>query len=292
MNNYEQKQEERRERLLRAAERAAAASDAAFQRARGAVAGIPLGQPILVGHHSEKRHRAALARQDSGMRRGVELDKLAQRLRGEAFAVGTAGISSDDPEAVEKLDDKAADLEARRELMKRANKIWKAAGYATGGPAALAAAVEAGELPTALVARAMTYIRFVGVPFPSYALQYIGARIRSAKARATQLQARAEAVTRAAIERGDGEGPRPRTFGEGERTAAVVENLEDNRVELRFTYRLDTAEYKRVRSYGFLWSPTRKAFVRKFTGQGVVEMACRAAREVTTIQAIDAKAGV
>ena len=47
-------------------------ANAAFDAAHRAVAGIPFGQPILVGHHSERRHRRDLARHDSAMSRGCE----------------------------------------------------------------------------------------------------------------------------------------------------------------------------------------------------------------------------
>ena len=47
-------------------------SNDAFQRSENAVAGIPFGQPILVGHHSESAHRNAIKRSDSAMRKCVE----------------------------------------------------------------------------------------------------------------------------------------------------------------------------------------------------------------------------
>ena len=64
----------RRERLERKlekrqewAEKAEARSTARYKAARAAVENIPFGQPILVGHHSERRHRAAIARSDANM---------------------------------------------------------------------------------------------------------------------------------------------------------------------------------------------------------------------------------
>ncbi len=102
-NRYEERQESRRERLENAADKAARKSGQHFQAARAAVDGIPMGQPILVGHHSEARHRGALRRQDSHMRQAVDADRHAQELKRRADAVGTGGISSDDPEAVAKL---------------------------------------------------------------------------------------------------------------------------------------------------------------------------------------------
>lgn len=53
------------------ADKAAAASDAAWQAEHGILDGIPMGQPILVGHHSERRHRRDLERAESLRRRGM-----------------------------------------------------------------------------------------------------------------------------------------------------------------------------------------------------------------------------
>lgn len=58
---------------------AAARRDAAVQTSDDAVAGIPMGQPILVGHHSETRHRRALARSDANMRRALDENKRAEK---------------------------------------------------------------------------------------------------------------------------------------------------------------------------------------------------------------------
>lgn len=51
--------------------RAAASADAAAKAEHAILDMIPPGQPILVGHHSERRHRRDLARADSLMRRSI-----------------------------------------------------------------------------------------------------------------------------------------------------------------------------------------------------------------------------
>src|SRR3546814_15322239 len=113
---YEEKQGERRERLLAAADKAEARADQAYRRAdlREEVSGIPFGQPILVGHHSERRHRRTIARAEAAMGRAVAESKRADELRRKAASVGTAGISSEDPEAGEKIADKVVRLEAKQ----------------------------------------------------------------------------------------------------------------------------------------------------------------------------------
>ena len=52
-------------------------ADAAFGTAQRIADGIPMGQPILVGHHSERHHRRDVARIDGAMRRGVESTRMA-----------------------------------------------------------------------------------------------------------------------------------------------------------------------------------------------------------------------
>lgn len=125
MNTYEAKQEARRERLGTAASRHQSDALSRFEAAHHAVEHIPMGQPILVGHHSEARHRRDLNRYDSQMRKAIEEEKLAKALAHKAAAVGSGGISSDDPEAVTKLEAELVRLEAAHAIMKDANKAKK-----------------------------------------------------------------------------------------------------------------------------------------------------------------------
>ena len=59
-------------------ENATKRAETQFERAQKIGAMIPMGQPILVGHYSEKKHRRDIARIDSGMRSGVEESKKAE----------------------------------------------------------------------------------------------------------------------------------------------------------------------------------------------------------------------
>ena len=66
---------EQRQRLngtRNGADKARQRSDEAFERSEKAVACIPMGQPIHVGHHSEAAHRAAIKRSWSAMDKSVE----------------------------------------------------------------------------------------------------------------------------------------------------------------------------------------------------------------------------
>lgn len=49
--------------------------------------GIPFGQPILVGHHSQRRHERDLERIDRHLRKGLEAHRGAERLAGLAEGI-------------------------------------------------------------------------------------------------------------------------------------------------------------------------------------------------------------
>lgn len=123
--DYAERVEARRERLEERASNKEKASDQAYQRSHALTANIPLGQPILVGHHSERGHRRAIDKSWSLMGKSVGLSKEAKELASRAAAVGTGGISSTDPDAVNKLQDKLQKLEKSQQIMKAANKALK-----------------------------------------------------------------------------------------------------------------------------------------------------------------------
>lgn len=128
--NYEEKQEARRERYIALAKKKRAESEEAYKAQREMRDRIPFGQPILIGHHSEKGHRRLLDRADNKMRKSIELGETADYYERRAENMSTA-ISSDDPQAVEKLKTKLAQLEDYQSDMKeknaeaRANKLPK-----------------------------------------------------------------------------------------------------------------------------------------------------------------------
>ena len=87
---------------------------------------IPTGQPILVGHHSEKKHRRDLQRSDNHMRKNLDYQKKAEYYEDKAKASeNNKSISSDDPEAITKLEEKLKNMEIKREKIKQYNKTAK-----------------------------------------------------------------------------------------------------------------------------------------------------------------------
>lgn len=70
--NSQERARAKAERYEEWAEKAEERSNAAFEASHDAVKNIPLGQPILVGHHSEKSHRAAIRRSQNAMDKCVQ----------------------------------------------------------------------------------------------------------------------------------------------------------------------------------------------------------------------------
>lgn len=85
-----------------------------FEKSEAAVAGIVPGQPILVGHHSEKRHRAAIDRSWAAMGHGVEESEKAENHLGKAdyWDRKAEDITLDMPESLEYFKEQ---LEAAKE---------------------------------------------------------------------------------------------------------------------------------------------------------------------------------
>lgn len=167
MNSYEQKIADRKARQAERARRLAAEADATCRQAVDMLSHIPPGQPILIGHHSERRHRRDLERSDAKMRKSIELAGKAEHYARMAETESNA-ISSDDPDALVKLREKLAGMEARRDRVKEHNRKARAEGREAA---------------------------------PAWSLSNLGANIRRVKQRIAQLEATAAAPAEATEER-------------------------------------------------------------------------------------------
>lgn len=115
---------DRAERLRGWAVKRETQAEAAGRRAREISDMIPFGQPILVGHHSEGRHRRDLDRIQSGFQRSYESARMAERHRGRADEIerqAERSVYSDDADAVEKLEARIAERETERAAIKAYN---------------------------------------------------------------------------------------------------------------------------------------------------------------------------
>ena len=210
----------RRERMTARMERrdewagkAHAASDAAYNASHRAVDGIPFGQPILVGHHSEGMHRHALERSDKAMSRACERSKMADRHEAVADSLERAldkSIFSDDTDAPDALRARIADLEAKRARIVQLNKAIRRevkAGLTDGWTARTGATAEEQRAMLENVQHGWDH----GPIFPPYVTANLGGRISADKHRLAgllQMQARqeqAEAAPGGVLVEGDGD---------------------------------------------------------------------------------------
>ena len=85
------------------------------------------GQPILIGHHSEKKHRRLIKRAHEDIRKSIELDDKSKFYSNRAeSAENSKVIYSDDPNAITKLKEKLERLENERVSIKsREHKTWE-----------------------------------------------------------------------------------------------------------------------------------------------------------------------
>lgn len=149
------------------AESRSAKSEAAFNRAHDLVKDIPMGQPILVGHYSERRHRRIIERSHAASFAGVDHMKMAERhaARADGLEMQLDAIFSDDSDALERLAEKVEELEAKRAQRVAENK----AARKEGRPA----------------------------PWPSYSLSNLSGNLRRYRLRIEDMKRRAKRAAQA-----------------------------------------------------------------------------------------------
>jgi len=123
IERYKEKQENRFERFSYLAEKNLKESISSQNRSHQMLEMIPFGQPILVGHHSERTHRSLVKRSGNLMDKSIELSDKAEYYSDKAKATQNNNtISSDNPEAVDLLRLKLEKLQGQREEIKEENK--------------------------------------------------------------------------------------------------------------------------------------------------------------------------
>ncbi len=166
-------------------------------------------------------------------------------------------ISSDDPNALEKLRKKLESLQNKQEYMKRANAHYKKYKTMKGFE----------DMGDAAAAHMDSYIllNYYGKkPFPSFQLENNNANIRRIKERIAGLEKRDSAA-----------------FGEGWAFpgGSVVMNAEENRIQVLFDEKPDEEMRGALKSNGFKWAPSKNAWQRQLNENGI-----RALRYIACIQ--------
>lgn len=190
---YRERRLAKADRLREWSEKRKARSATAFDTAHKIADGIPFGQPILVGHHSEKHHRRDLDRIHNNMRNGIESEKMANSMASTADEIerqAGEAIYSDDPDAIEALTARIESLEAERARIKTINMaLRKAAKIGDEATKEVLKTLTPKELADiGSVVRHQSYYDPLHKGFPPYYLQNLGGNINRQKARLANLK--------------------------------------------------------------------------------------------------------
>ena len=185
------------------------------------------------------------AASDRNMAEYQEIQGILDKIR----SVGMGGISSDDPQAIEKLRQKLERLEKHQETMKAANAAVRMKDTAKGD----AKLAELGYSPEDI--KQLRTPDFCGrIGYPSYELSNNNANIRRIRERIAELEKRQSAPA-----------PEGWEFDGGE----VVMDTEANRLRILFDAKPEPDMIAKLKSHGFRWAPPQGAWQRQLTDNAI-----------------------
>lgn len=248
-NAYEAKKAARVERYRERADKARQEANDRANSANIRALRDTMGQPILVGHHSERGHRALIARADNDMRKSCEASAKAKHYDRKAKAAkSNRAISSDDPDALEKLQDKLEHLQKFQSDMKAANKIIRGKLSEDQKRIKLTAIGFSDQRITEIL-----HPKFERRPgYPAYALQNNNANIKRVEKRIAQLS-KQETKQDEQLAQGDG--------------WRLEGCPEDNRVRFYFDSKPDEETRSTLKRFGFRWARSIGAWQRFYSGK-------------------------
>jgi len=186
-------------------------------------------------HKKEKQNLARKNNYDEWQ----DIQKLLDQIR----STGMGGISSDDPQAIEKLQSKIDKLEKLHTIMKDINAYYRKnktlEGYSNITPK--------------IAEDIKMYMSFGDKPYPTWALANNNAEIRRLKKRISDLTQRDETTY---------EGW---NFNGGK----VEMNKQENRLQVFFEEKPDEDIRTILKKNGFHWSPKAKAWQRQLTDKAI-----------------------
>ena len=255
MNDYEQKKQDRIDRLHARADKARAQSDALSKQSWDMIHAIPMGQPIMGATDARYREKAG-----NKMRQSIlASDKADYYERRAQAAENNTAISSDDPEALAKLKEKLESLQISQTRMKQINAYYKKNGTCRGFHGL------SDELADKLV-EDMRHHPWDKRPFAAYALANNNQNINTVKKRIAQLTEAKEL------------GYQGWEFDGGK----VVANADMNRLQIFFDGIPDEEVRKELKGRGFKWARSVGAWQRQLTDNAIY-----AASRIKAIQPSD-----
>lgn len=261
MNDYEQRKQDRIDRYLEKAGKARAESSALSQQAHTMLSAIPPGQPMLPDHYSYKSDKRYRDRIDTKMRQSISADEKADYYEGKArAAANNRAISSDDPDAVQKLQEKLTALEKLQAKMKTTNAYYRKHQTCRGCEGIT------DEEAARLDQRVKDGYSWETAPYPAYALSNNNQEIHRIKKRLETLTQNREV------------GFQDWEFDGGK----VVANDDKNRLQIFFD-EIPPAEVREaLKGHGFRWARSEGAWQRQLSSNAIY-----AARHIAAIRPID-----
>lgn len=239
--DYEERRAERIERLNARAAAHSAASAAAFRTAEAMGSAIPFGQPV----HGQ-RDRAYRDKIGAKMDKSIEESRTADYYVARAAAAESSkAISSDDPQALEKLRAKVEKLKNWQEQMKKANAYYRKNKTMKGFENL---SDENAAIFDEKIANAYSWEK---QPFAAWELSNNNQTIHAAEERIKQLEA-ADALP-------DCE----KAFS----YFTIASDGELNRVTFEFDGIPSEKVRDKIKGLGFKWSPSEKKWMRLRTPQ-------------------------
>lgn len=244
-HNFHQRKENRIASAENRALKSEAESDQLYLKSREMASVIPMGQPILVGHHSEKRDRNYRAKIDSTMGRSVAASKKAAYYAEKAESIkNNDAIFSDDPEALLKLEQKLATLKGTQDFVKAANKAVRK----NDREGFLKLKFATPEMWEELITPS-----YRGIGFAHYVLTNNNANIKRIEKRIAALKAQESTIA-------------VHTEINGVR---IFENREANRLQLFFNGKPTPEVIKQLKSHGFRWCRSEVAWQRHISNNAI-----------------------
>lgn len=237
-SDFEEKKTARKENYERLAVKNNDASLRLSKESRDMVSVIPMGQPILIGHHSEKGHRSLLDRSWNKLGQSVEAGKKAAYYEEKAASIThNNSISSDDPEAIGKLKKKLAELEKSQTIMRNANVICRSKKLSDEQKyEQLEKLGISNKYACELLNPSQSYYK---KGFQSYSLTNNNANIKRVKRRIEKLELESSLENKEEVFK----------------DIKIVDDVQDNRLRLYFDGKPEEEVRKQLKYNGFRWSP-------------------------------------
>lgn len=203
------------------------------------------------GGFDMRKHNKQMAREDTLWKEYDEIKGLLHKIE----SVGTGPVDLTDPHARETLTDQIQKLQKQLEDCKALNAYYRKHNTFKGFPDMTA---DAAEKLSACFADTRQRCPWIDKPFPDYELTSLRGKLKRLQARLDELNKLQDAAQQPADSI---------KFDGGE----IVRNAVLNRLQIIFDDIPDPATRSSLKSHGFRWSPSNKAWQRQLTDNALYD---------------------